>query len=346
MDAAFLTDLRERCKTLRGRVALPESLDERVLKSCNYLITQDLAEEVWVFTTPDQLRAQALNIGINLPALDRKLRFVCEEFPQIGEKTEKKLQAYFAEKKQVIAAEEMLALSRDPLYQAGILLLEGHVDCVVAGAVSTTADVIKAGLRTVGLAPKVKTISGAFIMHRCLKEDRGGEGAEVFLFADCGVVIDPTVHQIVDIASGSMATWRALLPASRPPVLAFLSFSTKGSARHPAAEKMAEATQLFKGTYPEVSADGELQFDAAYVAAIGQRKAPGSLVPGNANCFIFPNLDAGNLAYKIAQRLGGFAAYGPLLQGLAKPFSDLSRGASVDDIIVSCMINIMRSRVL
>lgn len=128
------------------------------------------------------------------------------------------------------------------------------------------------------------------------------------------------------------------------PVVAFLSFSSKGSAQHPAAQKMQTACELFKSKMPHIDCDGELQFDAAYIAEIGQRKAKGSTVPGRANCFIFPDLSAGNIAYKITERLGGFGAYGPILQGLAKPYSDLSRGASAQDIAISALINILRSR--
>jgi phosphotransacetylase len=165
----------------------------------------------------------------------------------------------------------------------------------------------------------------------------------VYLYADCGVVIAPTDRQLLDIAETSVATWRRLVP-DVPPVVAFLSFSTVGSAKHEHQERMAEAAAAFKARCPDVESDGELQFDAAFDREIGAKKAPGSAVPGRANCFIFPTLDAGNIAYKITQRLAGFEAYGPILQGLAKPFSDLSRGSTDADILASAYVNLIRAR--
>lgn len=223
------------------------------------------------------------------------------------------------------------------LADAAAAISRGDLDAVLAGNQSTTADVIRAGISGVGLAAGVRTVSGAFIMNRVASN-------EVLLYADCGVVIAPTVKQLVDIASESVKTWRLVMPAT-PPVVAFLSFSTKGSASHEAAEKIAEAHRAFKERCPDVASDGELQFDAAVDAEIGRKKAPGSPAAGRANCFIFPDLGAGNIAYKITQRLGGFEAYGPVLQGLSRPFSDLSRGATVADILASAYINLARATV-
>jgi phosphate acetyltransferase len=228
-------------------------------------------------------------------------------------------------------------LAESPLIQAGNLLYEDHADCVVAGCVATTADVIRAAISTVGLAPGIRTVSGSFLMDR---SDVNVE--ETFVFADCGVVIDPSTEQLVDIAKSSADTLQKL--THKAPVVAFLSFSTKQSADHPAADKVRSAARLFQQKYPTIESDGELQFDSAIIPAVGAKKAPGSRVPGRANCFIFPNLDAGNIAYKITQRLAGFGAYGPILQGLSKPYSDLSRGASPEDIAISAIINILRSR--
>lgn len=221
------------------------------------------------------------------------------------------------------------------LTDAAAALTRGDLDAVLAGNQSTTSNVIRAGIAGVGLAAGVRTVSGAFIMNRVAT-------GEVLLFADCGVVIAPTVKQLVDIASESVKTWQLVMPDA-PPVVAFLSFSTKGSANHEAADKVAEAHRAFKERCPDVASDGELQFDAAIDSEIGQKKAPGSPAAGRANCFVFPDLGAGNIAYKIAQRLGGFEAYGPILQGLARPFSDLSRGSTVADILASAYINLARS---
>jgi phosphotransacetylase len=169
------------------------------------------------------------------------------------------------------------------------------------------------------------------------------DGEQVYLYADCGVVIAPTEKQLLDIASESVKTWNCVFP-EKAPVVAFLSFSTKGSAAHEQQEKMASVAAKFKELFPNIESDGEFQFDAAFDSVIGASKAPGSLIPGRANCFIFPDLNSGNIAYKITQRLAGFQAYGPILQGLAKPFCDLSRGSTVEDILASCYINLKKSR--
>jgi len=201
------------------------------------------------------------------------------------------------------------------------------------------------------------SVSGSFIMDRPggplpggdrpqwngSGEDGLGE-AHTYIYADCGVVIDPTVEQLCDIARESVRTWQGVLAGRGDPVVAFLSFSTRGSASHPFQEKMAKAAALFHERHPEIKSDGEMQFDAAFDVAIGNRKCPGSPVPGAANIFIFPDLNAGNIAYKITQRLAGFSAYGPILQGLAKPFSDLSRGATIEDIVTAANISLLRSR--
>jgi phosphate acetyltransferase len=228
--------------------------------------------------------------------------------------------------------------TRAALAHAAELLAAGQVDAVLGGNTATTADVIRAGIAGVGLAPGVRTVSGAFVMNK--------PGERVYLYADCGVVIAPTVKQLVDIAVESVRTWKLVMPDEQP-VLAFLSYSTKGSAQHESAVKMAEAAQIFAAQHAEALgavSDGELQFDAAFDPVIGSRKAPGSLVPGRANCFVFPDLGAGNIAYKITQRLGGYEAYGPILQGLSKPFSDLSRGSTVEDVLASAYVNLLRAR--
>ncbi len=223
------------------------------------------------------------------------------------------------------------------LAEAASALTRGELDAVLSGNQATTSDVIRAGISGVGLAPGCRTVSGAFIMNRV----KAAGANDILLFADCGVVIAPTVRQLVDIAVESVRTWRLVMPET-PPVVAFLSYSTKGSASHESAEKIAEAWRAFQERMPDVASDGEMQFDAAIDAEIGAKKAPGSQAAGRANCFIFPDLGAGNIAYKITQRLGGYEAYGPVLQGLSRPFSDLSRGSTVADVLVSAYINLAR----
>ena len=226
----------------------------------------------------------------------------------------------------------------DRLMFAASLSAQRTLDAVLAGNQATTAEVIRAALKDIGLAEGIRTVSGAFIMNQPMHI---GSAGACYLFADCGVCIAPSVAQLVDIGSESVRTWRCLWPA-REPFVAYLSFSTKGSAMHDAVSKVQEATELFRARHPDVKVDGELQFDAAYDASIGSRKAPASPVSGRANIFIFPDLGAGNIAYKITQRLGGFEAYGPILQGLSRAFSDLSRGSTVADIRSSAYINLIR----
>jgi phosphate acetyltransferase len=226
-----------------------------------------------------------------------------------------------------------------PLYQACELVRARDAEAGLAGAIHPTGEVIKAGLNVIGLQPGTRTVSGAFIMRR-----EAPPKTQTYIYADAGVVIDPTVDQLVEIASESVRTWQQVLPHEGEPTVAFLSFSSKGSARHPAAEKMAAAAAAFQEKYPNILCDGELQFDAAFDGEIGRRKAPKSPVPGRANIFVFPNLDAGNICYKVTERLAGFSAYGPILQGLKQQFCDLSRGCSAEDIAIASCISLLRAK--
>ncbi len=302
----FVGELRERCRAAPGRIGFPESLDPRVLEVCDLMLSEGSAAEVHLFTPKSSTLALAAQHKLDLGRHGARVRFAASEAK--------------------LDTKAALALAADALGK-------DQIDAVLAGNQATTADVIRAGIAGVGLAPGVRTVSGAFLMNK--------PGHAPYLFADCGVVIAPTVKQLVDIASESVRTWRLLFPAVEP-VLAFLSYSTKGSAQHETATKIAEAATAFRAMFPDVVSDGELQFDAAFDAAIGRKKAPDSEVPGRANCFVFPDLGAGNIAYKLVQRLGGYEAYGPVLQGLAKPFNDLSRGATVADVLASAYVGLSR----
>ena len=216
----------------------------------------------------------------------------------------------------------------DPLVFAAMLVRNDHADGTVGGAVATTSDTVRAALQVIGKAKTATLVSSFFLM--VLPEGHpSGRGG--MIYSDCGLVIDPSAEELAAIAQQSAASCVALMDET--PKVAMLSFSTKGSARHPNVDKVTQAAALVKEQAPDLNVDGELQFDAAFVPSVGDSKAAGSSVAGHANVMIFPNLDAGNIGYKITQRIGGATAIGPVLQGLAKPANDLSRGCAADDVL-------------
>ncbi len=226
-----------------------------------------------------------------------------------------------------------------PLVAAAMLVREGHAAGTVGGAVATTPDVVRAALQVIGKAPEASMVSSFFLMY---PPEQATPHARAMLYSDCGLVIDPSPDDMAEIAVASAASARALMQVE--PCIAMLSFSTKGSARHPAVDKVTEATDRLRAAHPDLIVDGELQFDAAFVPSVGASKAPGSSVAGQANVMIFPNLDAGNIAYKITQRLGGYTAIGPILQGLAHPANDLSRGCSAEDVTQMIAVTVLQAQ--
>ena len=235
---------------------------------------------------------------------------------------------YELRKHKGVTLEHALRAVLQPHVYAALLVKKGYADGTVGGAITTTADIVRAAIQVIGPKPGSKLISSFFLMLFC-EEHHAKKG--VFVFADCGLVVDPNVEEMAQIALNSAASFEAL--TATPPKIAMLSFSTHGSAAHPSVTKVAEATELARKAAPDVMIDGELQFDAAFVPSVAATKASDSPLKGEANIFVFPNLDSGNIAYKIAQRMAGAVAIGPILQGLAKPANDLSRGCSAQDIV-------------
>jgi phosphate acetyltransferase len=235
----------------------------------------------------------------------------------------------------LLEAEEV---SGRPLYRAALMVAAGDADGALGGAVNTTAETVRAAIHCIGARGDVRTISGVFFV--CVADrNQGHEG--VLAFADCALVVDPCAVEVAEIAIGTAHSTRVIIGAE--PRIALLSFSTKGSAKHPDADKMIEALRILRERAPDLAVDGELQADAALVHSVGASKSPGSQVAGRANTLIFPNLSSANISYKLVERLGGATAYGPFLQGLAKPMNDLSRGCSADDIYGAAIITALQA---
>ncbi len=337
MAAKILEKIRKKASNLKGghaRIALADTTDERILKAAKEADESRLAEVILIGDRQTmEHKASQANIS-----LDKFEIISSKEYHEIN----RLARAYYARRGEKLtsldAAKEELE-SNELLFGA-TLVAAGIVDGMVAGSLSTTGDVIRAALKGIGLAPSVSVLSSMFLM--AFPEIPGYREREFSLaFSDSGVLIDPTADQLADVAIMTAKTFEAL--TGDEPHVAMLSFSTKGSAHSNSTEKVLQATSIVQSKEPALAIDGELQFDAAFVPSVGERKAPGSPVAGKANVLIFPNLDAGNIGYKIAERLGMAHAIGPILQGLNRPMNDLSRGATVSDIVNMIAITALQS---
>lgn len=315
----------------RRTVVLPEGHEPRVLKAAAALTREKICDVIVLgdpATMKPILAAECVSLeGVRVmnPATAPELGSFVEEFMELRKA------------KKITKADAETAM-RSPLYFGAMLVRRDMAAASVAGSVNTTGDVLRAAIQVIGLAPGISTVSSSFIMTVPKYRDVTNK---VIMFGDCAVVPNPSPEQLASIAVSTAQTMKALV--GEKPKVALLSFSTKGSAKHADVEKVLAALTILKRDHPTLIVDGEMQADAAIVPEVAKSKSPGSPIGGDANVLIFPDLDAGNIAYKLVQRLAGATATGPIIQGLAKPANDLSRGCSVNDIVdVSAIATLMR----
>ena len=317
----LLDQIKERARQLQNRIVLPEGTELRTLKAAEIIIREKLARII-LLGDPQKIEVLTTKEGIDIsgaqivdPLTNTKRKQYAEIMVEIR-------------KSKGLTLEEALESLNDPLVFGPLMIKAGDADGEIAGAINATGDVLRPALQYVKTLPGVSVVSGVFFM--LFKNKEIGDNG-ILVFADCAVMPDPDERQLAEIAVTSAKTAKAI--ANIEPRIAMLSFSTKGSAKHPLVTKVANATQIAREMAPELLIDGEMQLDAALVEEVGQLKSPGSKVAGKANILVFPGLESANIGYKLVQRLAGAEAIGPILQGMAAPINDLSRGCSVSDIV-------------
>lgn len=319
---AYIDKIKERARQDKKTIVLPETTDKRTLIAASHIIEEDIADVIMV-GNEEKIMDGAGWLEVDLTGVKVVDPHKCDKLDAYVELL------YETRKSKGMTMEKAREILLTDYLTFGVIMVKANdADGMVAGACHATADVLRPSLQILKTAPGVKLVSGFFILDvpNCSYGENG-----TFLFADCGLNQDPTAEELAAIADTSAKSFRTLIGPR--PIIAMLSHSTKGSAHHPCVDKVIEATNIAHERYPHLILDGELQADAALVPHVAKSKAPGSEVAGKANVLVFPNLDSGNIGYKLVQRLGGAEAYGPMVQGLARPVNDLSRGCSWEDIV-------------
>ena len=330
----LLTTIKENARKHNKRIVLPEGTEERTLKAANIIISENIAQ---ISLIGNRLEIQNLAAKFNLDRIKDAEIIDPSDFPKMGKYAEQLVEIRKSKK---LTIEEAYKLLQDPLYLGVMMIKMGDADGEVAGAQNSTGNVLRPAFQIVKTLPGISVVSGAFIM--ILKDNTYGDNG-ILVFADCAVHPNPTDKELAEIAVVTAKTAKAI--ANIEPRVAMLSFSTKGSACHEMCDKVISATNIAKEMDPTLKIDGELQADAAIVESIGKSKAPNSEIAGKANVLVFPTLETGNIAYKLVQRLAGAEAVGPVLQGMAAPINDLSRGCSVEDIVNLVAITVNQAAV-
>ena len=321
---AIIDKIKAKAKADLKTIVLPEGDEPRTVQAAAKIAAEGLAKLI-LLGNPDKIHEVAAGACLDgIEIIDPATSDKCEEYAHT---------LYELRKAKGMTEEKAAATVKDPMYYGIMMVKAGEADGLVSGAIHSTGDMLRPALQIIKSKPGIKTVSSCFLMESP-NTQYGDNG--IMIFADCAVNIEPDAEALANIAIGAAESARAL--AGIEPRVAMLSFSTKGSAKHDVVTKVQEATRIAHEIAPDLLLDGELQLDAALVEKVGNLKAPGSPVAGKANTLIFPSLEAGNIGYKLVQRLGNAEAYGPILQGIAKPCNDLSRGCSVDDIVATVAI--------
>ena len=325
--------IKAKAKSSVKHIVLPEGSEPRTVQASAKIVAQGIAR-VTLLGNLEEIRKVAAETGTDLAGVE-----IID--PAAGEKSAAYSALLFELRKAKGMTEEQARelVTGNTLYYGAVMLKAGDADGMVAGAINSTGNVLRPALQIIKTAPGIKVVSSCCIME--LPDQKWGDDG-VMIFGDCAVIPNPTAEELAAIAIASAESGRQLVDLD--PRVAMLSFSTKGSAKHDLVTKVQEATALAKELAPELQLDGELQADAALVESVGQLKSPGSAVAGHASVLVFPDLQAGNIGYKLVQRLAGAEAIGPIIQGLAKPVSDLSRGCSVDDIVSVVAITAVKAQ--